>query len=103
MRTLGLPLVTAAMLAFAMTPSLAQNDPNQAGGSHVTAPGNAGGSDVSPDDKGATGWNGGTRGPTSPKTDDAADAALAADQPLMATGLDLRGPPVRHPPSQTPE
>jgi hypothetical protein len=103
MKNLGLSLVAAAMLALAMTPSLAQNDQNQAGGTHATPPGNAGGSDTSPDNKGATGWNGGARAPTSPKADDAADAALAADQPLMATGLDLRGPPMRYPPSKTPE
>ena len=60
------------------------------------------------DDMGSTGWTGGSGGQTKPGVgsraltgSDAEDAA--ADQPLMATGVDLNGPPTRFPASKTPE
>jgi len=60
-----------------------------------------------PEDRGATGWTGGAREPEKVETTGAgsrkSDEELAADQPAHASGVDLQGPPVRFPPSKTPE
>jgi hypothetical protein len=62
----------------------------------------------SPEDRGTTGWKGGAREPDKDATVGSgagkkSDEELAADQPLMATGVDLNGPPTRFPPNKTPE
>jgi hypothetical protein len=107
MKTLGLtPLAAGLLLVSSLTASYAQ------------------GSDVGPDQKGATGWSGGARDqPSQPGGDKTAapadtaakpaettgqtvevhDEALVKDQPLMATGEDLKGPPAQFAPSKTPE
>ena len=102
MKTPGLtPLAAALLLVSSLTVSYAQ------------------GSDVGPDHKGATGWSGGARDqPSQPGGDKSAapnaaattgqkievhDEALAKDQPAMATGEDLKGPPAQFAPSKTPE
>jgi hypothetical protein len=97
MKILGLtPLAAALLLVSSLTVSYAQ------------------GSDAGPDQKGATGWSGGARDqPSQPGGDKAAetsgqkievhDEALAKDQPAMATGEDLKGPPAQFAPSKTPE
>ena len=73
--------------------------------------------EMSPADKGNTGWTGGSRdqpsqsgqGPGSettgraPASNPAHDAEAAKDQPWMASGEDLKGPPQQFPPSKTPE
>lgn len=108
MKNLGLsPIIVAAMIA-STTLAPAQN------------------SSTEPKDKGKTGWTGGARDqPTQEHTGGSsrdgaettgqapADPAKAAEaaretetaktQPLMATGLDLKGPPVRFPANKTPE
>jgi len=98
-------IVTAVALA-ASTAAWAQN--------------NSGGNGDSPQNQGSTGWTGGhpdTGGdtqqakgtPGKPKTEttgqkiEVHDQAEAKDQPMMATGEDLKGPPEQFPPSQTPE
>jgi len=61
-------------------------------------------------DKGITGWNGGSRVPSettgkAPSPGNPANVGLS-DGPLgpeMATGLDLKGPPMRFPNNKTPE
>jgi hypothetical protein len=57
-------------------------------------------------EKGATGWTGGSR-PTGTETTGQsqrkADEERAADQPLTATGIDLKGPAKRLPQNKTPE
>jgi opacity protein-like surface antigen len=59
--------------------------------------------------RGSTGWTGGSREQTKaePGVGSRAltgqDQERAADQPEMATGVDLKGPPVRFPPAKTPE
>jgi hypothetical protein len=58
------------------------------------------GSGTEPPAMGATGWTGGSRGTTHP-TDPTPDSSK--DQPTMATGKDLEGPPKQFPPNQTPE
>ena len=56
---------------------------------------------------GTTGWTGGNRGQTKEKAGSRAmtgeDQDSAADQPEMATGLDLKGRPTRFPAEKTPE
>src|SRR5262245_12784931 len=60
-----------------------------------------------PDELGTTGWKGGARehkdATTGAGLQKKSDEELAADQPLMATGADLNGPPTRFPPNKTPE
>jgi hypothetical protein len=56
---------------------------------------------------GSTGWTGGNGshiGTSNSQTTGAATSTSpAADQPEMATGLDLKGPPTRFPADKTPE
>jgi hypothetical protein len=106
MKTLGLtPLAAALLLVSSLTVSYAQGN-------------------TTPDQKGATGWSGGARDQPSQLGGDKAaapadaaakpaettgqkievhDEALAKDQPAMATGEDLKGPPTQFAPSKTPE
>jgi hypothetical protein len=57
--------------------------------------------------KGVTnGWSGGTKDQSTPggnQGGEVHDGAEAKNQPAMATGLDLNGPPMKFPPSKTPE
>jgi hypothetical protein len=113
MRTLGLPLIAAAMMASA-TVSFAQNNtpPANAVENPATTPQHNSGTGTAPENMGATGWTGGSRGQTHDSAtttgqgnaaQDAKDAAAAKDQPAMATGEDLKGPPTQFPPNKTPE
>ncbi len=93
MKTVGLLSAAAALLAFA-TVSHAQ-----------------GSSGTAPEHKGNTGWTGGSQdqpsqkkpGETTGQKVEVHDEAKAKDQPLTATGEDLKGPPTRFAPSKTPE
>ena len=95
MKTVGIISVAALLLASANL-------------SH--AQGNSG---TAPEHKGNTGWTGGSQDqPSQKKASETTgqspkvgghDEALAKDQPLMATGQDLKGPPQRFAPSKTPE
>jgi hypothetical protein len=78
------PLFAGAMLAAApiMAPDIMAQD-------------NSG---TAPEGRGSTGWTGGNRGPTG-----ATDSEAAANQPFMATGVDLKGPPQQFSAGQTPE
>jgi len=85
----------ATLLIAALTAGAAQfapADAQQAPPSGQEAQGGTG-----PDHMGSTGWSGSHKGENTGATDG------AADQPLMATGIDLKGPPRRFPPSETPE
>ena len=55
--------------------------------------------------KGKTGWTGGSGEQTKSgsRAFSGEEGDLAKDQPEMATGRDLKGPPVRFPPAKTPE
>lgn len=104
MKTLGFtPLAAALLLASSLTVSYAQGSGN-----------------TTPDQKGSTGWTGGARDqPSQPGGDKAAEPAKtgattgqkteihdddkAKDQPMMATGEDLKGPSAQFAPSKTPE
>jgi hypothetical protein len=63
----------------------------------VSAQGN-GNSGTAPEGMGSTGWTGGNRGQTG-----TGNLEAAKDQPFMASGLDLKGPPQQFPAGQTPE
>jgi len=102
MKALLLFLITMLITATP-SPGRAQETPNPAAGPpNATAPAN------SPEERGTTGWKGGAREQDKDATVGAgvqkkSDEELAADQPLMATGVDLNGPPRRFPPNKTPE
>jgi hypothetical protein len=67
------------------------------------------GTGTAPENIGATGWTGGSRGQTKDsatttgQSNSARDTEAAKDQPSMATGQDLKGPPARFPANKTPE
>lgn len=61
-------------------------------------------------EKGSTGWTGGSRDQTNSEPGVGSRALVGqpaqdrgADQPAMATGVDLKGPPQRFPAADTPE
>lgn len=63
---------------------------------------------TAPGGMGSSGWTGGTGGAhigtsNAHTTGAAASESSAADQPEMATGQDLKGPPTRFPANNTPE
>jgi hypothetical protein len=108
-----IPLIAAAMLASA-TVSFAQNNTPPANA--VENPSNTtkqnSGSGTAPENMGATGWTGGSRGQTHDSAtttgqgnpaQEAKDAEAAKDQPVEASGRDLKGPPQQFPPNKTPE
>ncbi|WP_342363903.1 hypothetical protein [Terrarubrum flagellatum] len=91
-------LLSAFLLASAPFSSLAQE--------HMSAPTDAPthSEGTKPDNRGSTGWGGGAKEPDktgsiSPST----NKSDAADQPPLASGVDLKGPPQQFPPTKTPE
>jgi hypothetical protein len=112
MKALGLmPLIAAAAIVSA-TGSFAQNNtpPANSVENPATTPQHNSGTGTAPENMGATGWTGGSRGQTQDSAtttgqgnNAAQDAAAAKDQPAMATGEDLKGPPKQFPPNKTPE
>jgi hypothetical protein len=105
-----MPLIAAAMMVAATT-SFAQNNTPPANA--VENPSNTtkqdSGSGTAPENMGATGWTGGSRGQTHDSAtttgqgNSARDTEAAKDQPVMATGEDLKGPPTQFPANKTPE
>jgi hypothetical protein len=87
MKALLMSVLAVALLAAA-TPSHAQSSGGDQG-------------------KGVTnGWSGGTKDQSTSggnQGGEVHDEAEAQNQPAMATGLDLNGPPMKFPPSKTPE
>jgi hypothetical protein len=110
MRALGVtPLIAAAMMVSAAT-SFAQNNtpPANAVENPSNTPQHSSGSGTAPENMGATGWTGGSRGQTHDSAttgqgSDARDAEAAKDQPAEASGRDLKGPPQQFPANKTPE
>src|SRR4030081_3738601 len=101
MRVLGLmPLIAAAMVG-ATTISFARNNtpPAHAVENPSNTPQHSSGSGTAPENMGATAWTGGSRGQTHDSATttgqggSARDTEAAKDQPVMATGKDLKGPP----------
>jgi hypothetical protein len=107
MKNFGLMSLIAATMVVSAAYSYAQNGspPANAVEQPAAAP-RASGSGTAPEGKGSTGWSGGARDQNSQTTGQgtsARDAEAAKDQPSMATGEDLKGPPKKFPPNQTPE
>jgi hypothetical protein len=114
MRKLGLmPLIGAAMMVSA-TISFAQNNtpPANSVENPATTPQHGSSAGTAPENMGATGWTGGSRGQTHDSAtttgqgnaaQDAKDAAAAKDQPVEASGQDLKGPSQQFAPNKTPE
>ena len=111
MKNLALMPIAAAMLMAAATGTLAQNNtPPASTVEQPTTPKQPNtNSGTSPAEMGATGWTGGTRGQTHDSATvsgpgaSAKDTEAAKDQPKMATGEDLKGPPAQFPANKTPE
>ena len=112
MRNIALmPLVVAALMT-ATTDPRAQNNTPPSGtveqpSSSAKQPGNNSG--TAPENMGATGWSGGSRGQTQDsatgtgQANSGTNSEAAKDQPVMATGEDLKGPPAQFPANKTPE
>lgn len=99
--SLSLTLALAFMGAAALAQ---QNPPAETTPSHT----DRNSSGTSPGGMGSSGWTGGTGGShigtsNSHTTGAGTPPAPNEDQPEMATGQDLQGPPTRFPPNKTPE
>lgn len=107
MKNFGLMSLIAATMMVSATHSSAQNsNPPASTLEQPTAAPHSSGSGTAPEGKGSTGWTGGARDQNSQTTGQgtsAQEAEAAKDQPSMATGEDLKGPPKKFPPNQTPE
>lgn len=107
MRNFNLMPLIAAITMVSATYSFAQN--SNAPADTVEQPAaipHSSGTGSAPDGKGSTGWTGGARDQspqTTGQSNSARDAEAAKDQPSMATGEDLNGPPEKFPANQTPE
>ena len=99
MKPLGVMSLAGAMLGFLAAPSLAQNSQNPQMIEKPVSLQNSG-TGTAPEGMGSTGWTGGNRGQTDPGK---VDPESASQQPFMATGQDLNGPPKQFPAGQTPE
>jgi hypothetical protein len=92
-------IVAAALMAGAGGVLAQDNTPKQPNSNSGT----------SPAEMGATGWTGGTRGQThdsatgTGQANSGTNSEAAKDQPVMATGEDLKGPPAQFPANKTPE
>ncbi len=111
MRKLGLMPMIAVTIMVSAPVSFAQNNtpPANSVEDPATTPQHGSGTGTSPENMGATGWNGGSRGQThnsvttTGQGSGAQDTEAAKDQPAMATGEDLKGPPKQFPANKTPE
>jgi hypothetical protein len=110
MKKLGLMPLIAATLMVPAPYSFAQNNtpPANTVEHPANTPQHGTGTGTAPENIGATGWTGGSSGQTKDSATTTGqsgvrDAEAAKDQPAMATGQDLRGPPTRFPANKTPE
>jgi hypothetical protein len=88
MRTLWLAAASFLLVA----PALAQNNNT-----------NESNSGTAPENRGVTGWTGGSRDQKQETGNPEQDAREAANQPWMAEGADLKGAPRQFPPKKTVE
>lgn len=99
-------VIAALTLISATTMSFAQNTATPPGGApepSAAAPKASGTPDHPQKEYGAHGWTGGNRGSGSVTTGQSSSSDPAAQQPEMATGADLKGPPKQFTPAETPE
>ena len=100
MKPLSLISLAVATLGILAAPSLAENSTNPQMIEKPAALPHTSGTGTAPDGMGSTGWTGGSRGQTDPGKP---DPESASQQPFVATGQDLNGPPKQFPAQQTPE
>ena len=101
-------LMAGALVVLTCAPAFAQDNPSLGTDKPAAAQNENHG--TAPQDKGNTGWNGGSHvtneavgkaaAPSNPATVAVSDGPLG---PEMATGIDLKGPPMRFPTNKTPE
>lgn len=113
MNRFGFTMLVALMLIWPATSPFAQSQGNPAAPEQPAA--RPDGTGTGTEGRGATGWTGGSRGPTDQVTGRPGagpnsgqpgarpNGEAAAQQPFMATGEDLKGPPTQFPAPQTPE
>ena len=105
MRKFGLMPLIAAVLMVPATATFAQTNtaPANLVENPSTTPQHSSGSGTAPENMGATGWTGGSRGQATGQAGSSSDGEAAKDQPAMATGEDLKGPAKQFPANKTPE
>src|SRR5262245_53210128 len=109
MKRHAISLSTAVILLAAATASSAQNNMSLATGKaeRPASQSDTTGSGMEHNGIGSTGWTGGSRSPGNidPGSQNASkvDPEASGQQPEMATGADLLGPPKQFPASKTPE
>ena len=96
----ALAMMAAATMSFAQGTA---TPPDDAPGRPTAAPKSTGTPDHPQKEYGAHGWTGGNRGSGSVTTGQSSSSDPAAQQPEMATGVDLKGPPKQFKPAETPE
>jgi len=102
-------LSTVVILLAVVTVSSAQNGMSPPAGTaeRPASQPDTTGTGTEHDGIGSTGWTGGSRSPSNidPGSQNASkvDPEAPQQQPAMATGVDLLGPPKQFPASQTPE
>src|SRR5262245_5126392 len=96
----ALTLISATTTTFAQKTATPPGDAPQ---TTAAAPKAHGTPDHPQKEYGAHGWSGGNRGSGSVTTRQSASSDPAAQQPEMATGADLKGPPKQFTPAETPE
>jgi hypothetical protein len=104
LRTFGISLLAASisLSSVALAQDRSAAPPSAENSSHTDG--------TAPHGMGSTGWTGGTGGAHVGKNNETTGLSgrsdssdPAADQPEMATGADLQGPPHRFPANNTPE
>ena|ERR1700754_1557960 len=107
MTKIGLASLVAIVTIAAATLAFAQDNTPPAGTverPEATTP-HSSGTGTAPEGKGTTGWTGGSRDQNSQTSGQSAsqNPEDAKNQPWMATGEDLKGPPKQFPAGKTPE
>jgi hypothetical protein len=114
LRAFGTPLLAASISLSAlglMTSACAQETQRTQPAETTPSQQDSHSSGTAPQGMGSSGWSGGTGGShigtsnslTTGSTPREAASDSAADQPEMATGEDLKGPPTQFPANKTPE
>lgn len=98
MRTLRF-VVLAATLSFGTSALAQENAPMVQKPSSLQQNGSSG---TAPEGQGSTGWTGGTGG-SFIGTQHQGSPSSPNDQPPVASGVDLKGPPVQNAPGKVPE
>lgn len=106
MTKVGLASLVAIVAISTATHTFAQdNTPPADTVERQQVPTHSSGSGTAPEGKGTTGWTGGARdqGSQASGQSGSTDPEAAKNQPAMATGKDLKGPPEQFPAGKTPE